>query len=498
MRKRCAFGTGISGIGSKITTKGVIGEVSSDILVQQALSGLANLLSSKDHSGVLGDSITDSTGSNMIMAMGGKVKGKVEVEGGEVAELPDSQLLQFKGASHEAGGIDVDLPTGTTIYSDRLSVDGKTMQERKKARESKLRKIDNYLADGKTDVISRNGFNRTKSTIEKEENSDLLMQQIANETYSTPKEKMAFGTGLFGLGEDNDPLYPAPQSYYDKANGVETLPDQLPLTKGQTAKDGLFNGLVKSDMGEIADYHPLAVSELNFPHSNVVKPYTIPMPQVPIPKPGLGFTPGDITGMIGNLVGGVAPLVTTVANRAGDKPNINAFKGFGADAIASNKRAMSTVDSVKDSALQDIQLQETGARNRNRNSASSVNTLRALDTVTDLAGDQASNSVYDNFSKQMMSLFGQESQLENIQDNAVMTGNQRADEADRADRDNFFTNLGQNFVNLSTTAQKTGKDLNTKKENQDFLDLLPDLSKYMLGYEQDKNGKWIIKKQAKG
>ena len=42
--------------------------------------------------------------------------------------------------------------------------------------------------------------------------------------------------------------------------------------------------------------------------------------------------------------------------------------------------------------------------------------------------------------------------------------------------------------------QQFGKALNQRKRNQDELNILPELSKYGLGFEYDKNGKPILTK----
>ena len=40
------------------------------------------------------------------------------------------------------------------------------------------------------------------------------------------------------------------------------------------------------------------------------------------------FTPGDVMGMLGTKISGMGPLMTTIANRMGDTPNINAFLNY--------------------------------------------------------------------------------------------------------------------------------------------------------------------------
>lgn len=66
--------------------------------------------------------------------VGGRFKGKrfggtpnAEVEGGEVIITPDGESTNMSGASHAQGGMNVNLPTGSMIFSDKVKVGkGKT------------------------------------------------------------------------------------------------------------------------------------------------------------------------------------------------------------------------------------------------------------------------------------------------------------------------------------------------------------------------------------
>lgn len=111
-----------------------------------------------------------------IMAFGGGVKSPVEVEGKEVAETPKGDLIDFKGPSHEQGGIDVELPEGTEIFSKRIKIKGKTMAERKKAREKKLSDLEKLLEKSPGDITLKKSIKRTKKTNEEEEASDQALQ----------------------------------------------------------------------------------------------------------------------------------------------------------------------------------------------------------------------------------------------------------------------------------------------------------------------------------
>lgn len=52
-----------------------------------------------------------------------------EVEGEETAVLPDSELVKFKGKTHKDGGIKVDLPNGTRIYSEHTKAPSEIVEQ---------------------------------------------------------------------------------------------------------------------------------------------------------------------------------------------------------------------------------------------------------------------------------------------------------------------------------------------------------------------------------
>lgn len=113
---------------------------------------------------------------NMKFPNGGTVP--VEVEGGEVAETPDNMLLDFKGPDHSNGGIDIDLPPGTDIFSKRIKVDGKTMAERKKKREGKINTLERLLGKNPTDALTKNSMKRTQKTNQIQEDKDMQIQEM--------------------------------------------------------------------------------------------------------------------------------------------------------------------------------------------------------------------------------------------------------------------------------------------------------------------------------
>lgn len=391
-------------------------------------------------------------GHLMKYAQGGNIP--IEVEGGEGIQLPDGRMKEVRGPSHESGGVNVAVPDGTKIYSDRLKVDGKTMQERKMRRERNLAKLEKLLKSSPNDKLLKATVARTLETTSNEENQDMQLQQAANQILPEPKKKMGMGGRVkYGYGDEidpNDPLYktPAPMLNYD--------PD--------------------FDIG---------IAGRNTPNTNTT-PYNRAMKTPVTPYQGqMGV--GDYVGLAGNAFNAIAPIINTLNDAKANKPNINRFKTFGRKALEANQTAQGYVAGVKTDANTDIDTQVNSAYARNRNSASSVNTVRALDIATDMTKNKAKNATNDAFAKQMMALLGQESQLSNVRDKYVMTGEQQRDIEDKADKDNFFSNMGQNLTNFGTNVQGIGRSLNVAKSNKVNTNLVSNLSQYGLGFDEDGN-----------
>lgn len=427
-------------------------------------------------------------------AFGGTTGSQVEVEGNEVAETPNGQMMQFQGPSHEQGGIQTNLPQGTKIFSDRLSVDGKTMQQRKIGRERQMKKLDTMLDGNQTDAINRNTYNRQKAALDAEEQSDLMMQQIANSAYSSG---IMPPTGK-AIQQYQQRMTGQPQSQPDEAD------DEMQHFAFGTDDDGIIPYNKYANLLGIPNTitnNSKGSSLLSSPtdNSNAVVPYQIPQsPATPDPNAGLtksrGFTMGDNLGFLGNGLGTALPLVTTVANRMGDQPNISPYRNFGFNALNSNDKAMNFVSTMRDKNLKDLSTQIASQRVRNRNSATSVGTSRALDQVTSAQQEGAEDNIYGQFAQQMGGQYNERSKLNNQQDLYQGMGLNLQDTHNRMDRDSFYSNMGKNFANIATNFQTTGKELNQHQNNEDILSILPYLSKYGLGFMYDENGTPVMTK----
>lgn len=140
-------------------------------------------------------------------AMGmNNVQQDVEVEGGEMFETPQGQVGEFKGPSHEQGGIPLevgqDVEEGTKVYSDRLKIGDKTLAERKATRERQIANLEKIASDNLADEAVKNAAKRKMMAIQKEEAADLQFQDQVNNLQAmadTMVQTFACGTGMKGV-----------------------------------------------------------------------------------------------------------------------------------------------------------------------------------------------------------------------------------------------------------------------------------------------------------
>ena len=94
-----------------------------------------------------------NTSQEMQFAQGGMVldyddpNANAELELQETFQMPNGQVGMVNGPSHENGGIAVDLPEGTRIWSDKLKYGGKTFAKHTKPITSKIAKLEKQIED---------------------------------------------------------------------------------------------------------------------------------------------------------------------------------------------------------------------------------------------------------------------------------------------------------------------------------------------------------------
>lgn len=400
-------------------------------------------------------------------AMGGIINNNngIEVEGKETIQTPNGDVTKMRGPSHEDGGIDLSVPDGTKIYSDRLKIDGQTMSERKLKRERATARLEKLKLKNPTDKLLQNTLERSYNNYAKEEKSDMDLQKAMAAIYAPPhgndnnNNKMAYGGNVPG--------------WEDVYNQYNNIPSSRLNYTGITPDTSLIN--MSGRTPGIVGNNP------------TVTPNKVTSPS----NPGqLGA--GDYVGMAGNLFNAIAPIINTKNAAAATKPVINRFIGFGKNALDTNQNMQTILGTLGANQQTDISTASNTSKERNRNSTSSVNTLRALDATTDMNTTKARQGANDSMSRSLMTLLGQRSQLQNIQDNAVMHGEERRDIEQKANTDNYYSNMAQNLTNFGTNVQGIGRSLNVARSNKTNANLISQMSKYGLGFDADGN---LISKQ---
>lgn len=402
-----------------------------------------------------------NAGSNGISTAN---KRAINVEGGEVIQTPGNAVQKVKGPKHEKGGVDLVVPSRTKIFSDRLAIDGKDMKDRKLAREAQLTKLQKLLGTDPTSKLLQNTVKRTTGNLHAEEAQDMALQNTANKIYAPPQEDApthAYGGDVKGYAYGGDDNILTPRSQYENygfdpqfnnpGGNTAIMPNSMPTYTGPAYK-----------------------------------------PASTVPLAGAELTAGDYLGMAGTAFGAVAPIINTINDRNATKPNINRYADFGHNALSDNDAAEGYVAGMRSNAQTNAETSSNSRYRRNANSALSVNTQRALDATTDMETDRTRTGIDDSYGKEMIGILGNRSQLDNIRDAEVDKGATMRDNEDKADTDNFYTNMGANLSNFGRSAQTMGRNLNIGKSNRVDAELISQLSLY--GLEFDDNGKLVNKK----
>jgi len=536
------------GKGGKEGGEGAVGgDMSGNILgaslgyMQSSLAGLADVIAESSPGAgmtrIVPDSRPTSLNSNRVMAGGGTVRGvPVNVEHGEVMDTGGA-VTQVQGKSHEQGGENRAVPEGTTIFSERISIDGKTMAQRKLDRERAVKRIAKVFEKNPGDYINQNTLKRTMQVADIQEQQDLKIQEAASSAMMPPQVqpgaqpggnpqqdaqvaaygssgvmRYAGGTPPFGVKTkfaedefDNSPGEFAPiEVQMSVPKMLSVSPDMrtvnngqplLPIPKGPLPyQSGYVDSVVNKGIKRLKD--------TGIPYLGVHQdedlvgddPWTGEGEQQEQTFP---YTKGDKVGMAGMGVGSFGPMAMTLANRFGDKPNINPYKDYGTDARKSSKAALANLGYLKDNTIADITLAENAGFERNRNTTRSLSTNRALDLTTMMAGNRAKLDARGQYAKDMMAQFGVDAQITADSDKYRMAGEAKRDAGDRADRDNFYSQFSTNLADTGKTLQEAGKNMNTNQSNKNFLAMMKDLNKYSLTADFDPMGYYKGIKTAK-
>ena len=378
-------------------------------------------------------------------SINGKLNIPVEVEGNEVGELPNGQMMQFNGPSHENGGIPVSLPEGTGIYSDRVSIDGKTMAKRKVQRERTKTNLEKKISEG--DYVAKSTLDRYMLTSSKEEQLDMSIQQLLNQQdKSSVDRKAKWGDLVVTTDKDN---IDTDTSWTDGINDVSDGVDISGKLKGKPID---YSNAGMSSEGKGKD-----------PQDNS-KFWSNIFDSTP--------TVGDLVGMYGNLHSAYAGKKNTLANRLGDTPNINPYEQYGKEGLKTLDESRDFIKQAGDMQRSEIGLSRNTAMKQNRETARSINTMRALDLATQANADRLDMNTYQSEVSQLANMMGKKADLQNQRDSFVMKGEQERDLADRQDRDSFYNSLVKDEQSIGQGLTVLGGSVNDIKERNASMEAL--------------------------
>lgn len=412
---------------------------------------------------------------------GGRIKNKkVEVEGKELAELPNSQVIQYSGNTHEQGGIDTELPVGSEVYSNRIEIDGETIADRKNKRtkiESKFKKLyDNG------DSISKNTLNRIKQINSKE---DLLERSI-QESIQNSKDKYAYGSTV--------DEYPPSDTFSNYLDDVFSLVELNPFKEFE---HNLDSGSPK--VNAISSYKKPNISP-GSTEIGSINPITSNREAPKIEKnrlgdllnktPKLDITAGDALGIAGNIFSGVSPYLNTLRERAGDRTNENFYSNYGDDALKTIDDLSSRLEANKDKQIKRADLLRRTGKESNRLGARGINTLRALDLNSDLQYNKAEQDISVNYENSLYNVLNSKANTELRVDEIRARGEEEADTNNRKDRAAFYLNRGRDLVNLGETITGVGSTINKSKERTMYYNMINQNSPYV---SVDTKGNFTIK-----
>lgn len=378
-------------------------------------------------------------------SINGKLNIPVEVEGNEVGELPNGQMMQFNGPSHENGGIPVSLPEGTGIYSDRVSIDGKTMAKRKVQRERTKTNLEKKISEG--DYVAKSTLDRYMLTSSKEEQLDMSIQQLLNQQdKSSVDRKAKWGDLVVTTDKDN---IDTDTSWTD---GINDVSDGVDISGKLKSKPIDYSGAGMSSEGKGKD-----------PQDNS-KFWSNIFDSTP--------TVGDLVGMYGNLHSAYAGKKNTLANRLGDTPNINPYEQYGKEGLKTLDESRDFIKQAGDMQRSEIGLSRNTAMKQNRETARSINTMRALDLATQANADRLDMNTYQSEVSQLANMMGKKADLQNQRDSFVMKGEQERDLADRQDRDSFYNSLVKDEQSIGQGLTVLGGSVNDIKERNASMEAL--------------------------
>ena len=526
-------------LGSKMLISG-IGMLGSAVggLANQAIGGVAgniadNLITSGSQFGA------NLLTTPMMFGFGGDVSAMpVEIEGDETVEYPNGQVVQYEGPSHESGGIDMNLPEGTEVYSKRIKKYNKTLADRKAERTKQLDKIQKRADKNQYDVLLQGTVGRVSANNKLLDEQDKTIQGMVRDTVTinslNQKYKAAYGIPPWqqyqSIVQGKIPLY-GENGLFQRSNGAYDLGDLNGVTVSVKAPPKI-TPIPAPNTIPLMDVSNTSTNPIGTPTMLTHASRTIPLmdnsnalaitPNVNIGKPatydvlhsskkkssvnwsGIGKTLGnavngvlgqmpsvtDMFGMYAQYRGAKDLMNNTIENLNATQPNINPYEHYGEQGLNTLDTMAKYFTSQRDNQYQDLERQRNQIAERNRNSARGINTLRALDLISDAQLQKGKQSIDNAYNQQMANLNYNKANKQDMRDRMFMSGEQQRDLANRQDIDNYYTNRAQDLSTKYQMYQQLAREMNNIRNQRESRHMIEAMSPYGSRWDSVQR-KWV-------
>jgi len=191
------------------------------------------------------------------------------------------------------------------------------------------------------------------------------------------------------------------------------------------------------------------------------------------------MTTGNMIGVLGESLTSSINSVVTLANYLSNRPRKNEFFGFGNDAMARLEDQKTMLRSQDDLLGADLALKERTQAEAAKLGSRGVNTYFAKRLGLHEAGIGQKRRIASDYLDKLLNIGGKETNVSLERDRRYMSEQARINEADRMDKDNTFTQLSRNIVDMGSTMQNIGRGLNQQQSYGQYIDSINAGNKYV-------------------
>lgn len=295
-------------------------------------------------------------------------------------------------------------------------------------------------------------------------------------------------------GPDGVPMVDRKKKREKKIEELKKLLLKDPFNK--TLEDSVMRSMASIAKEEDNDVQYMqAIREMLQAQQESMEQAAPPMASGGILEKGKNLLNNKLLPNVGNMLLGYGKLsqVTeqqklTEEMRAADTPNINPYEDVGKYTEELFSKKEQQLRSAYDMQLEEINKTVANQKTLARNTARGLNALRALNLFAEGQGDLQRDKVASNFLTNLNQLLASQAQTRTAEAELKGKGKLIQLEADKADKDAYYTAKSQNLAGAGRALQEIGKDFNAIRRNAVEENLVNNMySKYGIRFDSDGN-----------